>query len=195
MMTQFTNKSKLKILNKLKLFCWIALFTEFILKILGVYYIDKGLNVEWLINLNEFVTKHKLLEELLNYISCMFITFLLALIVNRRKSFDNKNNIIIFILGTIFYLIKCLPVNIDIVSDIGITFVIPLIVSKENKWKIHLRTWVAFAIMIIFQLISMIIRINEITILNDNIIFNQIMLFDYYIMFILYYLYSIEKGK
>ena len=64
--------------------CWSALILAFLLKILGVYYIDKGLNVDWLINLNEFVIHKPILQELLNYISNIFVTFLLMLSINMK---------------------------------------------------------------------------------------------------------------
>lgn len=195
-MKQLTAKNKLKIINKLKIMCWSALILAFLLKILGVYYIDKGLNVEWLINLDNFVSKHRFIEIGLNYISDTFITFMMVLIVNSKSKLNKKDTIIVFATSTICYFIfKEIFEQLSIVSDIITTFILPTFICTKNKTKAIKRTIIMFIMINVFQIISILTRTNKLSVLDDNYIYNLIMLIDYYIMFVLYYLYSIEKEK
>lgn len=194
-MKQLTTKNKLKIINKLKIMCWSALILAFLLKILGVYYIDKGLNVDWLINLDNFVSKHRFIEIGLNYISDTFITFMIVLIVNRKARLCNKDNLIVWIISTLCYILRVLLPNISIISDITTTFILPIIICKNGKPEAYLRTWVVFLLMNIFQIISIVTRLDTIEKLNNNAIYYAFLSIDYYIMFILYYVYSSIQTK
>lgn len=194
-MKQLTTKQKLRILKKIKILCWSALILAFILKILGVYYVDKGLNVEWLINLNTFVSNRPLIQHLISYIGYMFVAFLMVLIVSKKKSMSKRKNVIIFVVTTLSYILRCSIPSLSLVADIVGTFVLPICLSEIDKIDAYARCWVMFLFINIFQIISLLTRRDELKVIDYQVIYNMVVLVDYYIMFYLYYLYSIEVNK
>lgn len=169
--------------------CWGVLICCFIVKILGGDYFKINCDNKAFIKICEMINNSFLYYVVLftNYviqailyfksilqirkIKNMYLIFYPIIIASWIIKLLIKNNIVAFIIETIIMI--CTPLIFDV-----------------KKWK---RAIKGFLLMLLFQLISFIIKDIGFKEADENILTYLIYMLDYYIMMVLYYLYSTKN--
>lgn len=165
--------------------CWALLAICCIIKLFGANIFIAGVEEGNFKLACEFINNNEslkfIISVIINTVSCSIyymavlkdkkpkIKWLIPLIIyNVLKQIFKNYNLIFFIL------------------DFGMTLGLPIILNKK-RWKFILLGCV---LTLIFQFLSMFLKLDNFTMFDENFSIGVILSIDYYIMLILYYLYS-----
>lgn len=182
--------------------CWVVLGVCFLIKLLGGNFFEIMCNNEVVIKVCDFIDKTFLLY-IFNFV-CYYIAaiYYYKAILKVDKLIGRNSIIHLFIL--VLYVIKLfiqivLTQNFDInkitliILIIDTLFMIlPIIIINVKLYK---RAIIGYLLVLLFQVISMIIKNLGIHFAISSTLIVAIFSIDYYIMIILYYLYSIKTEK
>lgn len=176
----------------LKVYLFVLIIV-FIMKIVGLDYFGLDINNLTLIKLNDFIIKIKI--DYIWYFITMYLytDIILSISINEYSNKLKLYSLIITIINYFNgYFIKNIINNIlfSIILDIGIMCISSYIYTK-NKNKIK-NTFKIMILMLIYQIISCIIRNNSLNIDYNNFIINLLLNMDYLLMMIITYM--IYKG-
>lgn len=175
--------------------CWIVLICCFIVKLLGGNWFEIACNNDKFIAFCNLFKVGTIQYYILTGITSLVANSLVLMSMLKEKYSNNKLTLIICISLVISHIVRCLIdkyLNLQILITIIDLFVyigLPLIINI-NKWK---RIIIGFALMFIFQLISLVVKNLGIKNIDDNVLASLIFMIDYYIMLLLYYLYSTRE--
>ena len=186
---------KERYLKRVIVVCWIALAICFGIKLFGGNLFEIMCNNENFIKVCEYADNHFWAYYILNTIYCLCTLYFLILAMIGKWKFK-KWQLIIFVITVIIGVgIKSINPIISFLYDIWQGLIMPIIFTWKNKKKI---LWVLLgnALLVIFQVISMIVKNIGIGIITDNgMVIGFIYGIDVQIMIFLYYLYSNFKNK
>lgn len=170
------------------LISWIALIICLIVKLFGGNWFELWLNNDKFIAFCEFVDETIWLKMVLACGIAIITTYPALCVFLNVKKFSIINNFIfislIIIKSISTWFISWFPFVLDLICLI----IIPLILCKGKYWK---RIIIGNLIVIIFQLLTLIIRNVNINFAFDNSFLIQVLYqIDYYLMIILFYLYN-----
>ena len=101
--------------------------------------------------------------------------------------------VVLSIMASVF--VKLYFDDFYIISDISITFILPIILVGKN-YKKYFEILIAIVLSFAFQFISLIVKNLAITIIDESTFISLIFGIDVYLMFFLYYLYrNYQKEK
>lgn len=170
--------------------CWGVLICCFIVKILGGDYFKISCDNKNFIKICEIINNSFLYYVVLfiNYVIQAILYFKAILQIRRVKD----KYLILYPIITASWVIKLLIKNSIITFTIETIIMIctPLIFDKR-RWK---RAIKGFLLMLLFQLISFIIKDIGFKEADKNILTYLIYMIDFYVMMTLYYLYSIRNS-
>ena len=178
---------KVKVLLTAIICAWITLVACLIFKLFGSNVFTIAVNNNRFINIcnwldTDGIWLRYIIQIIMYLTSNTFITLASAM----HPSFKTKWLFIILPVFSCILVVKFFNSIAGFVLEIIAFIVIPAVMSK--KW------WYGFvgvALNIIFQVLSMFIRGQEMKIFDNNTILSLIMTIDYYIMIALFYMYSI----
>lgn len=169
---------------------WVVLICCFIVKLLGGNFFEIACNNERFV---KFCAKYQntIIDYITGILMYTFSTgFYLLAIFKKKVDFKDKNVIIMFLSTIAFAIMKILiQNNIIIILEIIFLIIIPIL-QNIKRWY---RPIIAYILLFIFQLISLIIKNVGIKIIDDNFLTAVIFSIDYYIMILLYYFYTIKE--
>lgn len=169
--------------------CWSLLGVCCVLKLLGLDIFLVGSDNE------RFIT-------LCNYIDNSFIKYFVYFVFNIVTSSiyymavlkEKKPNLKWLIPYMIYAILKLVFNQYDIVFNILDFIIVPLLPIIINK-KYWLRAIIGLGLMLGFQAISLIIKLDHFTMFDNNTLMGVLLSIDYIIMLMLYWLYSIREKK
>ena len=189
-------KTKQTLVRKTIWLCWFALIGCFIVKLFGGNYFEIIANNEHIVNLCDFINSN-FLKYIVRFIQANLSFYLYTCSIAKRN-LKIKESILVEIFILFDVVIKYINPDIGFICDCIVMTLIPFVLSsKSNGIKIGaIRTVFGFALINIFQIISLIVRNLGIKVLDAPTLVEIILEIDYYIMLILYYLYSVKlKGE
>ena len=125
-------------------------------------------------------------------IVCVLTTYLVICVLINKKYLNIKNSLIYIPLIIASSIISWYNTVLYIIIQIVYSIIIPLIQTKGNFKRIIF----VHIIIMLFQIISLVIRDINITNFNDNNCMISLMFqIDYYIMILLLYLYNFKERK
>ena len=176
--------------------CWILLLACCIFKLFGANIFIAGVDDGNFKTFCNFVNDNSVLKFIIsiiiNALSCI-IYYMAILEENKPKLKWTIPLIIYVILKQIFNKFDILFFVLDFIMTIGF----PLFLKIKN-WK---RILLGCVLTLIFQVLSMFLKMDNYTMFDNNFLVGIILSIDYYIMLVLYYLYSnyndkaFEKGE
>lgn len=181
------NKYKILIITS-----WIVLIICLIVKIIGLRNFDFQSDNSKFIKFCNYVDNVLWLKMIIACIICILTTYPVICVLINKKYLNIKNSLIYIPLIIASSIVGWYNQIINIIIQIIYLIIIPLIQTKGNFKRI---IFVQIIIML-FQIISLVIRNINITNFNDNNCMISLMFqIDYYIMILLLYLYNFKERK
>lgn len=180
-----------KILKTAIITAWVMLLSCFIFKIFGSQVFEIiAVNDRFAVICTWLDTKGKIVKYVIAF--CLTIcSNTLILLASSNKKIVSKGLFLIFeTVIIIVWALKLFNTKIGLIAEFIMFVTLPAIVSK--KWY---RGIVGYALMFVFQILSLYIRGEEIKVFDDSTVLALIMSIDYYIMIVLFYLYTIYANK
>lgn len=180
-----------KLLKTAIITAWVMLLSCFIFKIFGSKVFEiVAVNDRFVTVCGWFDTKGKIIK----YIIAFCLTVCSNTLILLASSNKQKVSIGLFAIFetaiVIVWALKLFNTKIGLIAEFIMFVTLPAIISK--KWY---RGIVGYALMFVFQILSLYIRGQEIKVFDDNTVLALIMSIDYYIMIVLFYLYTIYANK
>lgn len=183
------------VLKRSIIICWVLLAICFVIKLFGGNFFEIMCTNEKFISVCRFLETSGLCY-VEGYITFIFSSTCLLLIIRDNKKVFNKNTLFYIILCSIYWGLKIMietgviniPMVVYNIMDFVILYLLLVIFSKS--W---LKSILAVVLMFAFTIISAItksIGINDA--ITDSMVVANIFMIDYYIMLILTLLYSIK---
>lgn len=164
-----------------------------VIKLLGGNWFELATENTKFIQFCEFVDNTMWLKMLLACLIYVGSTYGLVCIILNKQYLNVKETIIFLLLMITKSLISWWFMTIATIIDLFILIVIPLILGKFKNW---LRILICFALINVFQIMSILIRNIGLTDFNSNSFLPQTLIqVDYYIMIVLSYLYVLKRLK
>ena len=181
---------KEKYLKRVIIVCWIALAICFGIKLFGGNLFEIMCNNENFIKVCEYADNHWWAYYCFNVIYCFYtLSFLILAMIGQWK-FERWQLIVFAITIFVGVAVKSINPVVSFIYDIWQGVVMPIIFTLKNKQRI----WLVFlgnALLIVFQLASMVIRNIGIDIITNNgMVVGFIYGIDVQLMILLYYFYS-----
>jgi len=166
---------------------WALLLICFIFKLFGSKVFDIAVSNQDFINAcnwldTDGIWMRYIMQIVLYLVSTTFLILASAL----RPSFKTKWLFIIIPILCAVWVVKFFHAIAGLVVEAVAIIVIPSVMSR--KWWYG---FVGYALDLLFQVLSMFIRGQDMAIFGENTILSLIMLIDYYIMIALFYLFAI----
>lgn len=176
--------------TSLKVYLFVLIII-FILKIVGLDYFGVDIDNPIIINIDEFILKHKLENVYYALTLYVYTLFLISIICDRNDRVIKIISIFITFLGIIVkYLENLRPIPwLVCIIDFSYFFIIVFIINRKKLLK-YIKL---FALSIFYQLISLVIRnINYIS--SNTFTVNTILDLDYILMLMITYKIYFSKG-
>ena len=182
--------------------CWIMLVACFIIKLFGGNWFEVVCTNEHFSNLCRFIDNNVVLRSIVGFILYVPSTFL-VLVSSSFLTKPNKKQLLFLILFvSSVWCLNFIDNTIKGIVEFVMILISPILVKLfdkncgfaniiKNRWYYGI---VANVIVLVFQMISLIIRNVGIKVTHDSLLITSILMIDYYIMVLLYYLYIKEKG-
>lgn len=180
-------------LKTLIITCWAVLVLCLIIKLLGGNWFELATENTKFIQFCEFVDNTMWLKMLLACLIYVGSTYGLVCIILNKQYLNVKETIIFIPLMIFKSIIYWYFTTIGTIVDICILVVIPLILGKFKNW---LRVLISFALINVFQIVSLLLRNIGLGNFNINSAFISLLYqVDYYVMIALMYLYNLQIKK
>lgn len=179
---------KVKYLKRVIIVSWVTLIVCFLIKIFGGNFFVIMCENERFIAVCEYADKIFFIKCLLAGSFSFASNYFYVLALCQKIRYD-KVQLTIFII-TIFICtpIKLLFPNFGLICDLWIMVVMPIIFMWNNK-RGFIRIPIGFALVLIFQVLSMMTKSIELSIMGENALIVSIFSIDVLLMVILYYCY------
>lgn len=179
--------------NKYKvliIICWILLGLCCLIKLFGANIFLASTNNLTFIDFCNYIQNsfwYFIVGIVFNLITCCL--YYMALLKENKPSLKSLKwfipLLIYVVFKTIFYQQKILFLILDIMMMIGL----PIIINR----KIWYWSIISFILTLIFQVISMFLKLDNYKVFDDNVLVTLILSIDYIIMLMLFWLYRIRK--
>lgn len=180
-------------LKTLIITCWAVLVLCLVIKLLGGNWFELATENTKFIQFCEFVDNTMWLKMTLACLIYVGSTYGLVCIILNKQYLNVKETIIFIPLMIFKSIIYWYFTTIGTIVDICILVVIPLILGKFKNW---LRVLISFALINVFQIMSIVIRNIGFGNFNNNMfLFQTLIQVDYYIMIFISYLYVVKNIK
>ena len=179
---------KARLLRRVIVISWISLALCFVIKIFGGNFFEIMCENPNYKALCEYADSHFWCKYLICFASSMVCEYFFLLSILQEYKFTKKQLflVVLSIMASVF--VKLYFDNFYIISDIWITFILPIILVGGN-YKKYIEVVIAIVLSFAFQFISLIVKNLAITIIDESTFISLIYMLDVYIMFLLYYLY------
>lgn len=170
---------------------WLVLICCFVVKIFGLNIFELESENSLFVKLCDFIDENVWLKMVLANIICLVSSYFILCIMLNNKRLNAKQLIVFLPLliakSLISWYNSFISLLLDIIIMLGIT-------SAFNKN--FLRNIICFALVLSFQLITIVLRNLSFDFNESNCFLKQILYqIDYYIMILLFYLYNFRKEK
>lgn len=179
------NKKQLKTVI---IVCWILLAICFVIKIFGGNWFELSSDNEKFVQFCTFVDNTMWLKMILVCCISVITSYPVYCVLLNKKKLSTKETIIYLSLTIFKSFISWYSAVVSLIIDVFIMLVLSTIINKKI-----FRSIVCFFIILIFQVITLIIRNSEFTFLQNTFIFQTLYQIDYYIMIALLYLYNFKS--
>lgn len=178
---------KARLLRRVIIISWASLALCFVIKIFGGNFFEIMCESPNYKALCEYADTHFWLKYLIAVCSSMLCQSFYTLAILQKYKFNKCQLIITIISVLISSFVKYFNNTIGLVFDIWLLFILPAILLKDIKstWKILF----AFALNIVFQFISLIVKNLSFVFIDDSTFITLIYGIDVYLMCFIYYLY------
>ena len=169
--------------------CWAVLLCCFVVKLLGGNFFEIVCENEKFIKFCEYCNTG-IMYWVISIIAYTFSGTITFMAICKTE----KPKLLFIICNVLFTIIKLIFINFSqymFIVELIYFIIVPIIYNKKF-WK---RAIIGEILVIIFQVISLIIKNVGIKIINNDLLIGLIFSIDYYIMLILYWLYSIKEEK
>lgn len=167
---------------------WIVLIICLIIKLFGGNWFELGTENDKFIKFCEYVDNTMWLKMTLACLIYLFTTYPIICIILNKKYLSIKLSIIFIPIMITKSILGWYNTLIASIIDIFITFIIPIILTRN--WK---RPLVVIILVLLFQFISIFFRNISFNFNFDNTFLQQtIYQIDYYLMILLFYLYNFK---
>lgn len=167
---------------------WIVLIICLIIKLFGGNWFELGTENDKFIAFCQFVDNTMWLKMTLACLIYLFTTYPIICIILNKKYLSIKLSIIFIPIMITKSILGWYNTLIASIIDIFITFIIPIILTRN--WK---RPIITIILILLFQIISIIFRNISFNFNFDNTFLQQtIYQVDYYLMILLFYLYNFK---
>ena len=183
------NKYKVLIIS-----CWVLLVIAMILKLLGSDWFIATSDNKRFIKLCDYIDDHYVLQSIIyaiiGFISCNI--YYMAVLQEKRITKKSLKWIIPVLIYSIAKAFLGIYMSVVFVLlDFFMTIGLPIIIDKKS-WKLAI---IGTILLWVFQLISLIAKMNNYKMFDNNTLIDIILNIDYYIMLVLFYLYVISRKK
>lgn len=194
----------MKAVKRAIILCWIMLIVCFIIKLFGGNWFEIICNNEHFINICKFIDEHLILNYCLSFPVYAIPTYFIVLscCVRGESNLAQKIVVLIFVVGVwasqfIFPWVKLI---LEIVMFLALPTILCLMKrDKTNRKQEFKKSWylgiIACAIILVFQLISLLVKNIGIKVIDESLLTSIMFSIDYYIMTALYCLYIKLKHK
>lgn len=187
--------------------CWIMLIACFIIKLIGGNWFEIICDNKTFVSACSFIDNHIVIKygiAFVFYISTSYFVLKACCFIEKPNL---KQVLLILIVSIIVWLTQFISMLVKSIIEIIMFVVLPFfVVSIKNgfsEWKTTLKnTWyhgiVAYILLLIFQLLSLITKNVGIKITDTSTLTSMLLMIDYYLMIVLYCLYvkiKIRKEK
>lgn len=174
--------------------CWVLLGLAVICKLCGAdWFIASSDNKNFVKTCN-YIDDHVIIQSviytIINIFSCS-IYYMAILKEDKLTTKSLKWFIPLLVYSILKGIFQDYAVILFFILDIFMMVLLPIIIKK----KIWLFAIIGFILVTVFQLISMLLKMNHYDMFDDNTLVDIILNIDYYIMLVLFYLYRINKTK
>ena len=169
--------------------CWSLLLVCCLIKLLGADLFLAGTDNERFIALCSFID-NSFIKYIIYYVMNVFSCSIYYMAILKEKKINYKWFIplgIYSLLKIMFNQFNVLFTILDLFMMIGL----PLLINLK-RWKYII---LGSVLTILFQSISLILKLDNFTMFDENTLIGMILSIDYYIMLILYWLYSIKQKR
>ena len=167
---------------------WIVLIICMIIKLFGGNWFELGTENDKFIKFCEYVDNTMWLKMTLACLIHLFTTYPIICIILNKKYLSIKLSIIFIPIMITKSILGWYNTLIASIIDIFITFIIPIILTRN--WK---RPLVVIILVLLFQVISIVFRNVSFEFNVANTFLQQsIIQVDYYLMILLFYLYNFK---
>lgn len=187
---------KARLLRRVIIISWISLALCFVIKIFGGNFFEimcKNPNYKALC---DYAESHLWFDFILSTISTLLCQSLYILAIIQEYKFSLKQFLLTFISCIACWFIRIYLQNISAICDIWLFIVLPIIMLGKD-YKKYWQIFVALALNVAFQFVSLLVKNLSIGLVDDSIFIVLIYGIDVYIMCFLYYLYRnfIKENK
>ncbi len=193
----------MKPIKRAILLCWIMLVACFVIKLFGGNWFEIVCTNEHFSNICNFVDNNFLVSEIIGFLlyvpSTLIILLSTSLIPKPTKETTIEALTIIIIVWLTHYIGNVTKTIVEIFAFIISPLLLNITQNDVDKMDFVRKKWflgiVGYAIVMIFQIISVITRNIGINFTDDSLLVTFFLMIDYYIMVLLYYLYvKLKKG-
>ena len=169
--------------------CWVVLLCCFVVKLLGGNFFEIVCENEKYIAFTTFCNKGipYWIITIIFYLLQSSLFFMAVCKLNKPKWWMIISTILFAIVKLLFYKYQVVVFILEAVF----MFALPMIYNR----KLWLRTIIGIVLILVFQIISLVIKNIGIKFLYYDLFTGLIFSIDYYIMLVLYWLYSIKEEK
>lgn len=174
------------VLKRMIILCWITLLICFIIKIFGGNFFNIIISTETYTKYNK-IFDTGLMYYISRYVLCQIGTFIYLLAVTRQTYYNFKTFMVILVINSMVFIVKCFNQIVGLVLDITILEIaVPLVIRRNLKSVI-----IGVVLLNSFQLISLFVKnLGIFKVLDTTFIIGFIYSLDYYLMLFIYYLYN-----
>ena len=178
-----------RLLRRVIIISWITLVLCFVVKIFGGNFFEIMCDNPNYKALCEYADSHFWLKYVIGVISSMFCQSLCCLAILGQYKFKWWQFILTFISICVSTYIKYYSNEIGLITDIWVMFGLPIVLLNK-RWREYYKTIVAFILILVFQVVSLLTKNISITFIDETYFIGLIYMIDLYIMCLLYYLYA-----
>ena len=185
---------KARLLRRVIVISWITLALCFVVKIFGGNFFEIMCNNPNYKALCEYADTNFWCKYVIAFCSSIICEYFFLLSILQEYKFTKKQFILVVlsIMASVF--LKLYFEKFYIISDIWITFILPILLVGKN-YKKYIEIVIAIILSFSFQFISLIVKNIAITVIDGSTFISLIFGIDVYLMFFLYYLYRNYKKE
>lgn len=180
---------KVKYLKRVIAISWLALLVCFLIKIFGGNFFVIMCENERFIAVCEYADNNFWANYLISCLYCFVSLYFFTLAILQKAKFSQTQLIVAIITVLIGTLIKIYSVSWGWVFDIWQMGLMPMLFLGKH-FKRYLRILIGVALLLLFQVLSLVTKDLGITTLGNSILIEAIFTIDVFIMEVLYFSYS-----
>lgn len=180
---------KVEYLKRVIAISWLALLACCIIKIFGGNFFVIMCENERFIAVCEYADTHFWANYLISCLYCFVLLYFFTLAILQKAKFSQTQLIVVIITVLIGTLIKIYSVSWGWVFDIWQMGLMPMLFLGKH-FKRYLRILIGVALLLSFQVLSLVTKDLGVTTLGNSILIEAIFTIDVFIMEVLYFSYS-----